>query len=108
MAQKTRYRELNEQEQQLAILIGKKVQELRENKEISQTQLGKQAGLNQTTLSLIETGKQLPSLGSLIKLGQVFDKELTILFAEKPWNTQNKEELYHESNEKESSGKDTD
>lgn len=102
---KTRYRALSEEELEIALVVGKKVQELRELNELSQSALGKQAGLNQTTLSLIETGKQLPSLGSLIKLSKVFDKELTIAFMEKGYLTQYREEKEHDNEkQKENSG----
>lgn len=102
-ARASRYRAMTEQEQALAIEIGKQVQELRERRNWSQTMLGELAGLNQTTLSLIETGKQLPAMGSLIKLNNVFGTKLVLQLV--PDHNKNKEEKdYGNENEsKESS-----
>ena len=102
--EKTRYRALSEEEQEIALVVGKKVQELRELNELSQSALGKQAGLNQTTLSLIETGKQLPSLSSLIKLSRAFDRELTVAFMEKEYLTKYREEEKHDNEKQKEKG----
>lgn len=104
-ARASRYRAMDEQEQTLAKEIGKQVQELRERRNWSQTMLGELAGLNQTTLSLIETGKQLPAMGSLIKLSNVFESNLIVQF--KPKHEKKKEETYHDNENKDKENDET-
>mgnify|MGYP000521039833 CR=1 len=49
-------------------LIGARIREIRDAEGCSQEQLAWDAGLSSTYLSLIETGRKKPSLGSLLKI----------------------------------------
>lgn len=80
---RARYRKLSPDEAKIALSVGKRVTELREQMEISQWELGKRADLNQTTVSLIETGRQLPNINSLVKLSAVFRTDLVVLLKPK-------------------------
>ncbi len=49
-----------------------RLKELRENKNLSQSQLAKNTGLNQTTISSWEIGKRIPSAQAIIVLAKYF------------------------------------
>lgn len=52
----------------LAIAFGKVIRELRLNAGLTQEQLGLEAGLRRTFVSLLELGQQQPSLTTLFKI----------------------------------------
>ena len=52
-------------------LIGTRIREKREEASYSQEQLAWDAELSNTYVSLVETGKKKPSLGSLLKISNV-------------------------------------
>ena len=52
----------------LAIAFGKVIRELRLDAGLTQEQLGLEAGLRRTFVSLLELGQQQPSLTTLFKL----------------------------------------
>ena len=52
----------------LAIAFGKVIRELRLDAGLTQEQLGLEAGLRRTFVSLLELGQQLPSLATLFKI----------------------------------------
>lgn len=62
---------------QLKKLVGKKIQQIRKNKGITQEKLAEMIGIEVPSLSNIETGKYSPSTETLQKLSFVLDV--------KPW-----------------------
>ena len=52
----------------LAIAFGKVIREMRLNAGLTQEQLGLEAGLRRTFVSLLELGQQQPSLTTLFKI----------------------------------------
>lgn len=52
----------------LAIAFGKVIREMRLDAGLTQEQLGLEAGLRRTFVSLLELGQQLPSLTTLFKI----------------------------------------
>ncbi len=54
----------------LAIAFGKVIREMRLDAGLTQEQLGLEAGLRRTFVSLLELGQQLPSLTTLFKIAQ--------------------------------------
>ena len=50
-----------------------RIKELREEKGLTQAQLGKELMLNQNTISDYENGKLEPSVQTIIKLCDIFD-----------------------------------
>ena len=75
---KKSYADMTEEEAQYAMVLGARIAHAREGLGISQGELGKLAGFNQTTISLIETGKRLPNLKTLIRLSKIIKKSLKI------------------------------
>ncbi len=61
------------------MLIGKRLQELRATKNISQTQLAQLLGVSKVSVCGYESGKRIPSLPMLIKLADVFDVSVDTL-----------------------------
>lgn len=49
-------------------ILGKKIQEIRINKDLSQQQLAQKAGLSKALITHIETGKRYPSEKALTKI----------------------------------------
>ena len=52
--------------------FGEKIKMLRENKNISQTELGKAVNMTQRKVSYIECGKYEPSIGDIVALCEYF------------------------------------
>lgn len=65
------------------IIIEKEIKmdlkKLREEKKISQASLAKAAGIAQSTVCYIETGKKNPSIKTVIKLANALDLDLNNL-----------------------------
>ena len=56
----------------MKLSFGEKVRNLREDKDLNQTQLGKAVGMTQRKLSYIECGKCEPSMEDIIALCRYF------------------------------------
>ena len=52
------------------------LREERENQDISGSQLADRAGLNQSTISLLDRGQRKPSLDTLVRIAKVLKIEL--------------------------------
>ncbi len=59
--------------------IGKRMRELREGAGITQTEIAKLCGSNQTTIAKMETGKTAPSVKELVWWADYFDVSLDYL-----------------------------
>ena len=57
----------------VSIAFGKVLRQLRKNKGLSQEQLGFEADLRRTYVSILELGQQQPSLTTIIKLAKALD-----------------------------------
>lgn len=56
----------------MKLSFGEKVRNLREDKDLNQTQLGKSVGMTQRKLSYIECGKYEPSVDDIVALCKFF------------------------------------
>ena len=65
--------------QQVLLALGKRLRELRAEKGISQEAFADQCGLHRTAMSLLERGKRVPSLRTLLTLSQGFGIPLSDL-----------------------------
>lgn len=63
--------------QRLAMEIGKKLRRLRVDSRLTQEVLAKKVALSQPEISLIETGKRLPSLPDLVHIADELDESIT-------------------------------
>lgn len=54
-------------------MLGQKIRDLRKQKRLSQTELGKYIGVSQTTVTAWENGRAEPSSGYLSKLADYFN-----------------------------------
>jgi transcriptional regulator with XRE-family HTH domain len=78
-----------------AELFGILIKDLRKKKSISQEKLAEKTGLDRTFISLIETGKRIPTLTSICKLAKALDikaSELLKLYEEKIAEVQSNDE----------------
>ncbi len=66
-------------ENQVALIFGKRLKELRLEKSLSQEKLAHQAGLHRTYISLLEKGKRQPSLSSAMNLADALGIKLAYL-----------------------------
>lgn len=57
----------------MKLTIGEKIRNLREEKELNQTELGKRLGMTQRKLSYIECGKCEPNIDDLKAICTFFD-----------------------------------
>jgi len=55
-------------------VTGKRIKELRQDKKLSQEQLGKEINISQDMISLWETGKLLPTTEYVILLAKFFNE----------------------------------
>lgn len=76
--QEKQYAKLDAEEMQYARQLGARVLYLRQAKKLSQRGLSELAGVDMATISLLETGKRLPNLRTLIKLSGFLGAELDI------------------------------
>ena len=65
--------------QQVLLALGKRLRELRAERDISQEAFADQCGLHRTAMSLLERGKRVPSLRTLLTLSQGFGIPLSEL-----------------------------
>lgn len=64
--------------------IGERVKALRLKKSMGLVELGRQTGLSASFLSQIETGRVVPTLRNLARIGLVFSKDLSYFFEPEP------------------------
>jgi transcriptional regulator with XRE-family HTH domain len=64
--------------------IGNRVRELRQERDWSQPELARRAGLTKASISLLELGKRVPGADTVEKLAQALDVEVGELFAREP------------------------
>ena len=62
------------------LLVGKKLNQLRNNKGLTQEDLAYKAGLNRAYVGYIERGERNPSIQTMAKLANVLKVELFELF----------------------------
>jgi transcriptional regulator with XRE-family HTH domain len=65
--------------QQVLLALGKRLRELRTERGVSQEAFADQCGLHRTAMSLLERGKRVPSLRTLLTLSQGFGIPLSDL-----------------------------
>ena len=61
-------------------LFGRRIQEIRKQKRLSQEQIAEKAGISSNYLSRIECGKENPTLDMLIKLGEALETNMWEMF----------------------------
>lgn len=64
-----------------AVAFGKVLRRLRKEAGLTQEQLGLEADLRRTYVSILELGQQQPSLGTLIKLARALDRPASSVVA---------------------------
>jgi transcriptional regulator with XRE-family HTH domain len=65
--------------QQVLLALGKRLRELRAKRGFSQEAFADHCGLHRTAMSLIERGKRVPTLRTLLTLSRGFDISLSEL-----------------------------
>lgn len=68
----------------IKLLLGKKIKELRKAHKYTQEQLAEKIGIGTPNISYFETGKFAPSIETLQKLAQVFGVEIYELYIFQP------------------------
>jgi transcriptional regulator with XRE-family HTH domain len=68
--------------QQVLLALGKRLRDLRAKQGFSQEAFADRCGLHRTAMSLIERGKRVPSLRTLLTLSQGFGISLSELLKE--------------------------
>ncbi len=66
--------------EELTYKVGKKIKLLRENKKLSQEDLGSLSNLERNSIGLIERGKSNPTLNSLNQIAEALGVDITELF----------------------------
>ena len=79
--------------------LGKKIRELRKEKDVSQTTLGKHLGVGKTTISNYETGYSTPDNEVLIKLAKYFNVSVDYLLGNSETKNPYKEEEHELSDD---------
>ena len=79
-------------------LIGNRIREARENKNLTQEKLAERVNLSQNAISNIESGRACPSLKSIVAITSALDISIDNLLA--PEQTDEKEMYIHEINVK--------
>jgi transcriptional regulator with XRE-family HTH domain len=62
------------------IQLGKKIQEERERRGLTQYKLAKEMFMEQSNLARIEDGKTNPTVKTLLKIAQILDCEVKVFF----------------------------
>ena len=62
-------------------MIGEKIKEIRESKDMTQQDLAGKAGITRIIVGLIERGQTTPNMSTLQKIADALGKELKILLA---------------------------
>lgn len=60
--------------------LGLKIKELRKRKGLTQEQLAELINMEQNSISVIESGRNFPTLGTLEKIAQILDVNLSDFF----------------------------
>lgn len=60
--------------------LGKRIKELRKNARLTQEQVAEQIEMEQNTISIIESGRNFPTLVTLEKIANVLNVELSDFF----------------------------
>ena len=70
------------QEEDMTIkeLFGRRIQEIRKRRQLSQEQVAEKAGISSNYLSRIECGKENPTFDMLIKLSEAFTIDMWEMF----------------------------
>lgn len=68
----------------IKLLLGKKIKELRKAHKYTQEQLAEKIGIGTPNISYFETGKFAPSIETLQKLAQVFGVEIHEIYMFQP------------------------
>jgi transcriptional regulator with XRE-family HTH domain len=63
--------------QQVLLALGKRMRQLRDKQGFSQEAFADHCGLHRTAISLIERGKRVPTLTTLLTISQGFDISLS-------------------------------
>lgn len=79
-------------------LIGNRIREARENKNLTQEKLAEKVNLSQNAISNIESGRACPSLKSIVAITSALDTSIDNLLA--PEQTDDKKMYIHEINVK--------
>ena len=74
-------------------MLGQKIRDLRKQKRLSQTELGKYIGLSQTTVNAWENGRAEPSSVYLSKLADYFNVTTDYLLGRPEKHEEDQEEL---------------
>lgn len=61
-------------------LLGQRIKYFRKTKKLTQEQLAELVGMEPNSISIIESGRNFPTLNSLEKIAKALDIELNILF----------------------------
>lgn len=61
-------------------LLGQRIKYFRKSKKLTQEQLAELVGMEPNSISIIESGRNFPTLNSLEKIAKALDIELNILF----------------------------
>ena len=77
--------------QTLSVLLGKRIKEIRESKNLKQVELANMIDIEPTNLSKIEKGAHLPKNETINKIAKVLNTDITGLLEFK--HIQNKDEL---------------
>ena len=77
--------------QTLSVLLGQRIKEVRESKNIKQVELANMIDIEPTNLSKIEKGAHLPKNETINKIAKVLDTDITSLLEFK--HLQSREEL---------------
>ncbi len=67
-------------ENEIKILFGRHIKQLRVNLKLTQFELGEMADINQRQVALIESGKSFPSLRTMVKFTNIFSCKIQDLF----------------------------
>lgn len=78
-------------------MIGQKIKELRKSRKLTQVQLAKIIGLSQSSIGMIETGKQEVGRKTLVKFADFFGVTVDYLLSDETLADDKKEELNKES-----------
>ena len=68
----------------IKILLGRKIRELRKSKKMTQEQLAEQVDIGTPNISYFETGKFTPAIETLEKIAKALDVEIYELYMFKP------------------------
>ncbi|MFN8296362.1 MAG: helix-turn-helix transcriptional regulator [Chitinophagales bacterium] len=67
-------------EEKLKIRLGKRIKELREQKELTQLDIASSCDFEKTSISRIEAGRTNPTVTTLFKISKALDIQLKELF----------------------------